>query len=360
MARFSPDYQKAMEPLMAAAARQPPPPLPKNVIAMRKEVNDMMAAAFGNPPAPKDIIQTVFEVPVPATNKAVAVTRFATAEQTAAKRGQPAVIYLHPGGMVCASVEFLAAPIANEIAQTGVQHWAVDYSKSPEVAAPVALEEAYAVLQWLAKHAAELGIDNTRIGVAGASAGGGLAAGLALLARDRGFAPPIAKLIMIYPMLDDRTVQAHPPRGARHAGGNAADDDWPMRPFLTWTCEQNAMAWAAYLGVGNPWTDDALTCAANLAKASAIGSGPGAGTAATYAIPARAASLMGLPSSYIDVGGLDLFAEECVQFAARLARDQVDFDLHVFSGVPHGFEGAPATNAAKTALEQRRVAFNSF
>ncbi|EPE05216.1 alpha beta hydrolase [Ophiostoma piceae UAMH 11346] len=358
MARFAPDYQKAMEPMMAVAASQQPPP-PNNVIELRKELDSLIAVAYQSPPAPKDITQTVFEVPVSATNKAVIVTRFATAAQTAAS-SQPAAIYLHPGGMVCASVKLLAPSIANETAQTGVQHWAVEYSKSPEVEAPVALEEAYAVLQWLSKHSAELGIDNTRIGVAGSSAGGGLAAGLGLLARDRGFAPPIAKLIMIYPMLDDRTVQAHPPKGARHAGGNAADDDWAVRPLLTWTCEQNAMAWAAYLGVGNPYTDDALTCAANLAKASAIGTGPGAGTAAMYAIPARAASLVGLPSSYIDVGGLDLFTEECVQFAARLARDQVDFDLHVFNGVPHSFEGASDTNAAKTALEQRRRAFNSF
>ncbi|KJR87444.1 arylesterase monooxygenase [Sporothrix schenckii 1099-18] len=357
MARFAPDYYKAIEPMIKAAESQPPAAPPKNVCELTTTLNALMAVIFKDPPAPAHIVQSKHQIPVPG-GRTVAVTRYATAEQRAAK-DQPAVIYLHAGGMVCASVDLLGNVIANESAHVGVQYWAVNYTKSPEVAAPVALEEAYAVLTHLSAHAAQLGIDNTRIAVGGASAGGGMAAGLGLIARDRGFRPPIAKLVLVYPMLDDRTVQAHPPTGARHAGANRSDDDWPVRPFLTWSCESNALAWNAYLGLGHPATDDPLTAAANLAKATATAPGfPGA--AAHYAIPARAASLAGLPPTYMDCGGLDLFLEECAQFAARLAHDGVELDFHIFHGVPHGFESAPATNAARTAMEQRKLAYNSF
>ncbi|CAK7236983.1 hypothetical protein SBRCBS47491_009822 [Sporothrix bragantina] len=351
---FAADYFKAIEPMVKAAEGQPPAPAPKNVIELSAALNEMMRGMYGGTPAQPEIVQTKFDVAVPGGTK-VAVTRFATKEQMAAK-GQPAAIYLHAGGMVCGSVEIMAPSIAAESAAMGVQYFAVDYTKSPAVTAPVALEEAYAVLVHLSQNAAALGLDNKRLAVAGASAGGGMAAGVGLMARDRGFSPPIAKLVMIYPMLDDRTVQAHPPKGARHAGANTKDDDWAVRPLLTWNCEQNALAWAAYLGLGNPAKDDALTCAANLAKASA----PGTGTGAAYAIPARATSLAGLPSTYIDCGGLDLFLEEDTQFAARLAHDNVPFDFHIFHGVPHGFEFAAETNAAQTAVAQRKHALNSF
>lgn len=354
MARYAPDYYKAIEPMLKAAEGQPSLPLPKNVIELRDGLNALMDAMFKNPPAPAHIVQTKHQIPVPG-GTSVSVTRYATAEQRAAK-DQPAVIFLHAGGMVCGSVALFNEANANESAFVGVQYWAVDYTKSPAATAPVALEEAYAVLTHISTHAAELGIDNKRIAVGGASAGGGMAAGLGLMARDRALSPPIAKLVLVYPMLDDRTVQAHPPKGARHAGANHKDDDWPVRAFLTWTCEQNALAWAAYLGVGNPATDDALTAAANLAKASP----PGTGTGALYAIPARASTLAGLPPTYIDCGGLDLFLEEAAQFAARLAHDGVEFDFHIFNGVPHGFEMAQSSNAAQTALAQRKLAYNSF
>ncbi|KAL1891192.1 hypothetical protein Sste5346_007825 [Sporothrix stenoceras] len=354
MARFAPDYYKAIEPMIKAAEGQPPAPQPKNVAELAAGLNAMMAVMFKEPAAPPHIVQTKHQIPVPG-GKTVTVTRYATAEQRAAK-DQPAIMYLHAGGMVCASVDLVNEVLGNESAVYGVQYFAVEYTKSPAVAAPVALEEAYAVLTHLSQNAATYGIDNKRIAVGGASAGGGMSAGVGLMARDRGLSPPIAKLVLIYPMLDDRTVQAHPPKGARHAGANHKDDEWSVRPFLTWSCEQNALAWNAYLGTGNPATDDALTAAANLAKATP----PGQGNGALYAIPARAATLAGLPPTYIDCGGLDLFLEESAQFAARLAHDGVEFDFHIFHGVPHGFEIAQTSNAAQTALAQRKIAYNSF
>ncbi|CAK7240859.1 MAG: hypothetical protein STHCBS139747_002311 [Sporothrix thermara] len=351
---YAPDYLKAIEPMIKAAASQPPPPPPKTVFELRDRVNEAVRGMYAAIPEQPQIVQSSFDVPVPGGTK-VTVTRFATQEQMAAT-GQPAVMYLHGGGMVCGSVEFMTRAIAAETAAMGVQYFAVEYTKSPAVVAPGSLEEAYAVLGHLSQNAAALGIDNKRLAVAGVSAGGGLAAGIGLMARDRGLSPPLAKLVLVYPMLDDRTVQVHPPAGASHAGANTNDAGWAVRPLLTWTCEQNALAWAAYLGVGNPTEDDAPTCAANLARASPSVTG----SSVAYAVPARATSLEGLPSIYMDCGGLDLFLEENAQFAARLAHDHVPFDFHVFHGVPHGFEAVPSTNAAQTAMAQRKLAFNSF
>ncbi|OAA59852.1 arylesterase monooxygenase [Niveomyces insectorum RCEF 264] len=353
MARYDPDYfAKAVEPALKAVANQLPAEPPANVLALRAAVHPVLEVYYQNPPAPASIVQTRFDIAVPSTGGTVAVYRFATAEQIAAKN-QPAVVYLHAGGMVCGTVPLMAANIANQAADAGVQFWAVDYQLSPEASAPIAVEESYAALTYLSTHATELGLDNTRLAVAGASAGGGLTAGVGLLARDREFRPPLAKLIMIYPMLDDRTVQSHPPRGARHVGANTADDDWPLRPMLMWTCEQNALGWAAYLNVGKPGVDGPLEAAAALAQATVTNASP-------YAIPARASSLAGLPSTYMDVGSLDLFLEEDAHFAARLARDGVELDFHVFAGVPHGFDGATTTNIAQAAMKLRHTAFNSF
>ena len=170
----------------------------------------------------------------------------------------------------------------------------VDYRVAPEFRIRLPLQDCYAALRWLAGHAGELGVDATRLAVMGDSAGGGLAAGLCLLARDRG-GPAIAAQLLIYPMLDDRT------RGGGAAGGT----------LLTWSYDDNATGW------------DALLCG---------------GTADGYAAPARADELAGLPPAYLDVGGLDIFAEEDVDFARRLITAGVPVELHVYPGCPHGFD----------------------
>jgi acetyl esterase/lipase len=184
--------------------------------------------------------------------------------------------------------------VRSSVAASGVPMLVVDYRVAPEFPHPVPLQDCYAALRWLAGHSAELGVDASRLAVMGDSAGGGLAAGVCLLARDRG-GPPIAAQLLIYPMLDDRT-----------GGGDRAGDT-----LLTWSYDDNATGWGALLG------DRAAT---------------------GYAAPARADDLAGLPPAYLDVGGLDIFVEEDVVFAQRLIAAGIPVELHVYPGCPHGFD----------------------
>jgi acetyl esterase/lipase len=185
----------------------------------------------------------------------------------------------------------------------------VDYRLAPEVPFPGPLDDCYAALLWISRNAGELGVDPSRIVVKGESAGGGLAAMLAIAARDRGEVPLRAQ-VLIYPMLDDRTGSA---RKAR-----------PGIPYL-WTPEANALGWSSFLG-------------------AAAGSGrPPAGSA-----PARVANLAALPPAFVGVGSIDLFADEDIAYARRLLSAGVPTELLVVPGAFHAFdEMAPQSQLAK-------------
>jgi acetyl esterase/lipase len=133
----------------------------------------------------------------------------------------PAAVYLHGGGMVGGTVQLYDRLVAAYVADGGVPVLAVDYRRAPEAPHPCPVEDSYAGLAWLAAHAGELGVDAGRIALMGDSAGGGLAAAAALLARDRG--PAVAKQILIYPMLDDRTTVPDP----------------ALVPFAGWSYDDN-------------------------------------------------------------------------------------------------------------------------
>lgn len=209
----------------------------------------------------------------------------------------PAVLYLHGGGMILGSVQLFDRVVAQYTADSQVPMLAVDYRRAPEHPHPAPVEDCWAGLAWLAQHAAELGVDPERIAVMGDSAGGGLAAATALLARDRGL--PLARQILIYPMLDDRNTRP----------------DTVLEPFVGWNYDNNHTGWHALLGdtVGTP---DVPPTAA----------------------PARAESLAGLPAAYIEVGELDIFRDECLDYARRLTGAGVSAELHVHPGCPHGFD----------------------
>jgi acetyl esterase/lipase len=182
----------------------------------------------------------------------------------------------------------------------------VDYRLAPETRFPGALEDNYAALKWVHAHAAELGIDRSLIAVGGESAGGGHAASLAIHARDRSQRHdiPILFQLLLYPQLDDRTGStptAPPPHPA--IGG-----------FL-WPASANRLAWSSLLGVpaGSPQVPAA-------------------------AVPARVASVAGLPPAWIGVGSIDLFVEENMEYARRLVRAGVATELRVVPGAFHGFD----------------------
>jgi triacylglycerol lipase len=189
----------------------------------------------------------------------------------------------------------------------------VDYRLAPEHPFPAPQEDNYGALEWLTVHAPELDVDPTRVVVMGESAGGGLAASLALMTRDRG-GPRLAGQVLIYPMLDWRTGSAACPYGNRHTG------EW------VWTREKNRFGWEALRGDYQP-VDERKG----------------------WFSPALADDFTGLPPAYIATGALDLFLDEDLAYARRLIDGGVPTELHVYPGAIHAFEMVPDTTLAGQA-----------
>jgi acetyl esterase/lipase len=185
------------------------------------------------------------------------------------------------------------------VVEIGAVVVSVEYRLAPEHPDPAPVEDCYAGLVWTAKNAAELDIDPERILIAGASAGGGLAAGTALLARDRGF-PELTHQILLCPMLDDRMIT-------------------PSSRMLVdtgiWDAEDNAFGWTALLGDRRGGPD-----------------------VSPYAAPARATDLSRLPRTFLDVGSAETFRDETIDYAQRLCQAGVSVDFHLWGGGFHGFD----------------------
>lgn len=232
----------------------------------------------------------------------------------------PALYWIHGGGMVLGNVP-MSDPYCAEVASAlHVLVASVEYRLAPEHPYPAPLDDCYAGLSWLASGANELGIDPRRIAIGGASAGGGLAAGLALLARDRGEVAVCFQLL-VYPMLDDRNITP-----SSHA----------IADTRVWSRTANLAGWDAYLD-GRAGRDDV----------------------SPYAAPARATNLEGLPPAYINVGTLDLFVDEDVAYAQSLARAGVPAELHVYPGAFHGSPNmAPNAAISRRWLADERAALD--
>lgn len=211
---------------------------------------------------------------------------------TAPRGTTPGLLWIHGGGYLIGSPGQDVDLCRRYARELGATVASVDYRLAPEHQYPAALEDCYAALIWLAELP---GVDRSRIAIAGASAGGGLAAALIHLAHDRGEVPVAAQLLT-YPMLDDRTTE----RGDRRKPG--------MR---LWDKGSNRFGWAAYLGSADPAT----------------------------AVPARREDLHGLPPAWIGVGTLDLFHDEDLAYAERLRAAGVPCDVEVVPGAFHGFDG---------------------
>ena len=228
-----------------------------------------------------------------------------------------AVLYLHGGGMIFSLAEMgkvYDLMARRYVAASTVPMLVVDYRVAPEHPHPTPVEDCYAALEWLAGQADALGFDPNRLALMGDSAGGGLAAGVSLMARDRG-GPALAAQLLIYPMLDDRTTSPDP----------------ALSSFLTWTHDDNLTGWGALLGQS--------------ARHDSV---------SPYAAPARAADLSGLPPAYLDVGDLDLFRDEDLEYARRLSDAGVPTEFHLHPGCPHAFEVlAYGTDVASRTLNDR-------
>ena len=223
----------------------------------------------------------------------------------------PGIFFIHGGGMIMGSIEtenHKAAMLCETIQSIVVS---VEYRLAPENPHPAPVQDCYKALVWMFKNAKELGLDNDRLAIVGGSAGGGLAIGTALMARDQEF-PKLSFQMANYPMIDDR---------------NVTPSSKEITDVGIWDRKANIEAWDWYLGGKN---------------------------ADEYAAPARAIDLSGLPPTFIDVGELDLFRDEDIEFAKRLLQAGVTTELHVYPGAYHASESfAPEAELSKQIWTKR-------
>ena len=229
---------------------------------------------------------------------------------------RPALLHFHPGGFVLGSPEMSIEPLEEIVTALGCEVFSVDYPLAPEARYSQACAVGVAALRWLRSSAHDLDIDPARIALIGESAGGGLATSVALDAR-HAKGPPICGLVLLFPMLDDRSAigEAHPYAGE-----------------FVWTRDKNHFGWSAWLG--HP---------------------PGQERVSPAAAPARALALDGLPPTFMAIGSLDLFIDDNLAFAQRLIRAGVSTELHVYPGAPHAFERI-ATAHVTRSLKRDRIA----
>jgi acetyl esterase/lipase len=305
---LDPEIAAALAPLTAKAADAPPIER-GDWMALRERANaNLTVLSKFSPPVSDDVRTQALWITV---DDGIDIP--ARLYTRGNERPGSAVVYAHGGGMIAGSLDLYDAVVAEYVAATGVPFLSVDCRLAPEAQGPRPARDVFAAIQWLSDLASEVGVQPDRIAVMGDSGGGGVAASAAIIARDLGVG--LARQILIYPMLDDRTVTAH-----------AA-----LEPFLTWTSDMNFTGWSARLGeqLGD---DDVLPAAA----------------------PARLKNFRGLAAAYIEVGDLDLFRDESIAYAQRLAAAEVPIELHVYGGAPHGFERfAPISALARRALNDR-------
>ena len=245
---------------------------------------------------------------VPASGEAPELT-LRVHRPVASKPTRGCLVWMHGGGLILGSADMDDARFDKWCADRDLVAVSVDYRLAPETPFPGPIDDCYRALGWVHEHAQELGVDPAAIGVGGVSAGGGLAAALALMARDRGELP-VAYQLLIYPMLDDRQIT------------DSSQWDAPV-----WPAAANTYGWGCYLGAEK-----------------------GTAEVPPYAAAARATELGELPPTLITVGSADGFLDENVDYALRLNAAGVPTELHVYPGATHGFELiAPDSSVSRRA-----------
>jgi acetyl esterase/lipase len=296
--------------LAALIATLPPPPPPLTDLGQIPVAREMMARFI---PVPTDEeLSRGGAYTVTTTSEAGA--ELVICSPTGAV-GAPVLFYVHGGGMIMGNARE-ALPFVLDLASVvGAVVVSVEYRLAPEHPHPAPSDDSYAGLDWVARRIADHGGDPTRIVVSGGSAGAGIAAALALMARDRGLA--LAGALLIAPMLDDRNDS---PSAVQMAS----------QPF--WNRAANELGWTALLGDTR-----------------------GTDAVSSYAAPARADDLSGLPPVFIDVGSRDTFRDEDIAFAQRIWLAGGSAELHVWPGAFHGFDAIlPGAALAHTAVAARQ------
>jgi acetyl esterase/lipase len=287
------------------------------VVALLRDNGAKRAARMPAPVIPAGMTIEDHTVPGPAGAPDISVRTYRPA---GLRPAAPAFYWIHGGGMVMGTVPMSDGYCAGLADHLGALVASVDYRLAPQHPFPAPLEDCYAGLRWLHASAATLGIDPARIAIGGGSAGGGLAAGLALLARDRAEVP-LCYQFLVYPMIDDR---------------NATPSAHAITDTRVWNRITNLAGWHAYLD-----------------------GRAGAPDVSPYAAPARATDLAGLPPAYINVGTLDLFVDEDIAYAQALSRAGVPVELHVYPGAYHGSSNlVPAAAISQRWLADERAALH--
>ncbi len=300
-------------PLMRMSAAEPPMSA-ENLLERRKPAANAMSTAFLSTPT---VEEKTIAGPKGAPDVHIYVINAGARDKT-----RPAILHMHFGGFVVSDAKTSVRSLQEIAAELDCVIVTVDYRLSPEAHFPGPVEDNYAALKWLYANASALGVDGKRIAVMGESAGGGHAAMLAIVARDRGEVPVIFQCLT-YPMLDDRT--------------GSTKNLPPYLGAVVWRPADNRFGWTAFLGV------------------------PAGSASVPYgAVPARVKDLKGLPPAFIAVGSLDLFAEEDIEYTRRLLEAGISTELLVIPGVVHGFDFVP-TNVAKQFRATRLTALkNAF
>jgi acetyl esterase/lipase len=280
------------------------------ILALRARSAEVLAALVADLPPNERVEREDRLLPGPRGEVPVRIYR-----PVGAPASLPCLVWIHGGGMIFGGLDAEDLACEGYAEAVGCVVISVDYRLAPEHPHPAPVEDCYAALSWAAENADEVGIDASRIAVGGGSAGGGLAAGTALLARDRG-GPAVVFQLLVYPMLDDRD----------RTPSTAEFDD-----ILTWSRTHNRSGWTALLG------DRA-----------------GGADVDHYAAPARATDLSGLPPALIQVGELEVFRAEDIEYARRLLAAGVPTELHVYPGAYHAWDiVAPQARSSMRALQER-------
>ena len=313
---LDPELAPAMAALTAAAAGAPRPAR-GDWHAVRESASAGLAYMATLTPASSGVTTTSFSTRTFDNEGEIELRWYA---KTGTASGS-AVVYAHGGGMLGGSVDLYDEIVSWYVAQTGVPFLSVELRLAPEAPASTAMaEDVFSGLMWLRDHSTYLGVDLDRIAVMGDSGGGGPTAGAAILARDRNV--PIAKQILIYPMLDDR---------------NTTPGQIPSE-LLTWSYDSNYTGWVTLLG------EDI-----------------GSDSVSPISAPARLLDFEGLAPAYIEVGDLDIFRDECIAYAGHLATARIPVELHVHPGAPHGFERfVPDSRVAQRAMADRARAVSTI
>jgi len=238
-----------------------------------------------------------------------------------ANQKSPCILWIHGGGFLYGHPDQDDAWCENIVGATGCIVASVDYRLAPEYPFPAGVEDVYVALEWLVNTSTKLGIEADRIAIAGASAGGGIAAAVALMARDRG-GPHLAFQMPLYACLDDRHMTP---------SSTLINDE------RIWNRANSRKGWQLYL--------------ANQVE----------NEISYYATPARAADLTGLPPAYMMVGQLDIVRDENIEYATRLMQAGIPTELHVYAGAFHSFEQiVPAADISKRAIQECFVALKKY